>query len=215
MASYTLQEYTDMIIMYGVAGECGFAAARLYAERFPARERHPDAHVILRCVRRFREMGSVLRTGQYAGVRVNIDVADEERILQAFEENPRSSIRGVARALGLSQYAVYITLRRNGQHPYHLQRVQQLLARDIEPRICFCEGLLAQCRRNVLFPDRILWTDEATFTPNGVFNSRNNLFWAEENPHIIRQGGFQYRWSINVWAGVVADRIVSSKRFII
>ncbi|KYN06088.1 hypothetical protein ALC62_02971 [Cyphomyrmex costatus] len=73
----------------------------------------------------------------------------------------------------------------------------------------YARGLLAQCRRNVLFPDRILWTDEATFTPNGVFNSRNNLYWAEENPHIIRQGAFQYRWSINVWAGVVANRIVS------
>ncbi|XP_018402804.1 PREDICTED: uncharacterized protein LOC108779798 [Cyphomyrmex costatus] len=122
MASYTLQEYTDMIIMYGVARECGFAAARLYAERFPARERHPDSNVILRCVRRFRETGSVLRTGQYAGDGMHIDVADEERILQAIEENPRSSTRGIAHALGLSRYAVRITLRRNGLRPYHLQR---------------------------------------------------------------------------------------------
>ncbi|EFN64309.1 hypothetical protein EAG_05368, partial [Camponotus floridanus] len=25
-----------------------------------------------------------------------------------------------------------------------------------------------QCRRNLSYPDNILWTDEATFTPNGV-----------------------------------------------
>jgi hypothetical protein len=72
-------------------------------------------------------------------------------------------------------------------------------------------GFLAQCRRDNSFPDRILWTDESTFTPNGVFNSRNRLLWQEENPHAIRQGAFQFRWSINVWAGVIADRVVSSR----
>lgn len=72
-------------------------------------------------------------------------------------------------------------------------------------------GFLAQCRRNDFFPDRILWSDEATFTPNGVFNSRNFLFWAEENPHAVRERVFQYRWAINVWAGIIADRIVSNK----
>lgn len=71
-------------------------------------------------------------------------------------------------------------------------------------------GLLAQCRRNNSFPDRILWTDESTFTPNGVFNSRNFLSWQEENPHAVRQIKFQYRWAINVWAGVIADRVVSN-----
>ncbi|EFN86231.1 hypothetical protein EAI_06977, partial [Harpegnathos saltator] len=54
-----------------------------------------------------------------------------------------------------------------------------------------------------------VWTDESTFTPNGVFNSRNFLLWQEENPHAIQEGAFQYRWSINVWAGVNADRVVS------
>ncbi|KYQ47159.1 hypothetical protein ALC60_13791 [Trachymyrmex zeteki] len=37
-----------------------WTAAHLYAERFPARERHPDVNVILRCVQRFRETGSVI-----------------------------------------------------------------------------------------------------------------------------------------------------------
>ncbi|EZA46566.1 hypothetical protein X777_08598, partial [Ooceraea biroi] len=61
------------------------------------------------------------------------------------------------------------------------------------------------------FPDRILFTDEATFTTNGVFNSRNFLYRAEENPHVVRVCGFQYRWTINVWAGVIGNRIVSNK----
>jgi len=55
----------------------------------------------------------------------------------------------------------------------------------------------------------ILWTDEAIFTPNGVFNRRNFLFWAQENPRVIREDAFQYR-TINVWARIIGNRIVSS-----
>jgi hypothetical protein len=39
------------------------------------------------------------------------------------------------------------------------------------------------------------------------FNNRNFLLWQEENA--VRQSAFQYRWSINVWAGIIVDRIVS------
>ncbi|XP_071642155.1 uncharacterized protein [Temnothorax longispinosus] len=199
-----------------MAGENVRAAVRLYAERFPERERHPGYNVILGCVQRARETGSLMPNWRNAGAPLQRRVVDEERILQIFEdfeddpENPqrRPTIRRVAGMLGLSQSVVHRVLRQDGLHPYHYQRVQQLLARDAEQRIYYCEGFLAQCRRNALFPDRILWTDEATFTPNGVFNSHNFLSWRGENPHAIRQGAFQYRWSINVWAGIKANRII-------
>ncbi|EGI58633.1 hypothetical protein G5I_13255 [Acromyrmex echinatior] len=45
-----------------------------------------------------------------------------------------------------------------------------------------------------------------------MFNSRNHLVWQFENPHAIRESAFQivnqYRWSINVWAGVLKDRVI-------
>ena len=34
---FSAQEYTDMIIIYGEAGEDAIEAANLYAERFPGR----------------------------------------------------------------------------------------------------------------------------------------------------------------------------------
>ena len=40
--SYNTIEYTDMIICYGMADENAQLAARIYAERFPNRERHPS-----------------------------------------------------------------------------------------------------------------------------------------------------------------------------
>lgn len=141
-------------------------------------------------------------------------------------------MRRVAHEFGFSRNAVHRILRVNGLCPYHYQRVQ-LLPRDCQPRINFCEyiifinflylryfqrtvtlgklytGFLAQCRRNLSFPDIILWTDEATFTSNGVFNSRNYLHWGEENPYLVRQGAFQFRWSINVWVGIIGNQVVS------
>ncbi|EZA47969.1 hypothetical protein X777_14652, partial [Ooceraea biroi] len=132
----------------------------------------------------------------------------EERVLDAFHENPGTSVCRTALEFGLSRSEVQSILRQNELHPYHYQRVQQILPRDVE-RIYFCEGFLAQCRRNVSFPDIILWTDESTFTPNGVFNCRNCLYSADENPHVVRQGAFQYRWSINVWAGIIGNQVVS------
>lgn len=46
-----------------------------------------------------------------------------------------------------------------------------------------------------------LFTDEAQFTRDGVFNSRNSHVWAEENPHAIRESRSQKKFSINVWCG--------------
>ncbi|XP_066601289.1 uncharacterized protein [Prorops nasuta] len=69
-------------------------------------------------------------------------------------------------------------------------------------------GFIAQCRRDPDFPDRILWTDESTFTPNGIFNSRNYIVWREENPHAARECAFQYRYTVNVWAGLIGNNII-------
>ncbi|EZA54488.1 hypothetical protein X777_05743, partial [Ooceraea biroi] len=97
-----------------------------------------------------------------------------QRVLDAFHENPGISVHRTALEFDLSRYEVHSILRQNELHPYHYQRVQQILPRDVEQRIYFCEGFLAQCRRNVSFPDIILWTDESTFTSNGVFNYHNS-----------------------------------------
>ena len=225
-----------MILCYGLARENARAAARIYAARFPRRERHPTHHQILLVVQRLREKGCLIHNSRDAGAPVRRRVRREEEILQAFYDDPGNSVRRVARDLGVSRYSVHYVLRMKGLHPYHYQRVQQQLPGDAQQRVNFCAGIvvivffirvtfnalvigskictgfLAQCRRDVSFPDLILWSDEATFTQNGVFNSRNFLYWDEENPHVIREGAFQYRWSINVWAGMIANQVVSVNR---
>ncbi|XP_011875349.1 PREDICTED: uncharacterized protein LOC105566168 [Vollenhovia emeryi] len=136
---FTTEEYTDMIVAYGLAGESKRAAARIYAERFPERA-HSTKDTIFRVVKRLRETGCLVHKTKDVPVRRG--VPDEERVLDMFYENPGTSVRRAAHELGLSRYAVHQTLRENRLHPFHYQRVQQLLPRDFQQRINFCEGLL-------------------------------------------------------------------------
>lgn len=143
---YTPQEYADMVIAYGLAGESAHLAARIYAERFPGRARHPTRRTICRVVQKFRETGCLVHNTRAIPVRRRVQ--DEERVLNLFFENPGMSVRRAACELHLSQHDVHRTLRDNQLHPYHYQRVQQLLPRDLEQRIYFCEGIVS-------FPFRI------------------------------------------------------------
>lgn len=41
------------------------------------------------------------------------------------------------------------------------------------------------------FSSRILWTNEAIFTRQGIFNSYNSHVWTHNNPYASRQRNFQ------------------------
>ena len=142
-----------------------------------------------------------------------IAVRDEERILQHFHDDPTQSTRGASHRLRISHSTIYRTLRRDSQHPYHYTRVQKLYAGDFEVRFDFCVDLLAQIQDDPDFHRKILWTDECCFTPNGIFNYKNYHYWAQQNPHVTRTRSFQYRYSINVWAGIIGSNLVSATSY--
>ena len=55
----------------------------------------------------------------------------------------------------------------------------------------------------------ILFTDEASFTRDGINNSRNVHMWSDENPHETRITHCQRRFSVNVWCGVLGNRLIA------
>ena len=65
-----------------------------------------------------------------------------------------------------------------------------------------------QQRRQQNFLSSVLWSDESTFTNNEMWNRRNLHVWAHVNPFPRRPTGHQYRWSVNVWAGIIGLQIV-------
>jgi len=79
---------------------------------------------------RLRETGSVLPNHLRPGRGLHRRVRDEEEVLREFERNPGNSIRRVADVLGVSRSTIHPILKENGLHPYHYQRLQQLLPGD-------------------------------------------------------------------------------------
>ena len=54
----------------------------------------------------------------------------------------------------------------------------------------------------------ILFTDEASFTLDGINNSRNLHMWSHDNPNKTSVTKFQRRFSVNVWCGLLGNKLI-------
>ncbi|KAJ4432524.1 hypothetical protein ANN_21146 [Periplaneta americana] len=79
---------------------------------------------------------------------------------------------------------------------------------DYPARVRFCQWFLQQCGVNPNFPALVLFTDEAQFTRDGIANFHNQHVWAYENPRATVPSHHQVRFSLNMWAGIIGDRLV-------
>ena len=53
----------------------------------------------------------------------------------------------------------------------------------------------------------ILFSDGASFTWDGVNNLRNVHMWSHDNPHETSVTKFQRRFTVNVWCGVLGNKL--------
>ena len=95
-----------------------------------------------------------------------------------------------------------------GVHPFRYQKVQGLTVNDYIPRVNFSRWLLDQSLIFPSFSSDILFTDEAQFTREGIFNHQNQHHWTQANPHLTIERNHQHRYSVNVWAGILGDRLI-------
>lgn len=218
---YTALEYFNMLgcLTAREEGPDPRAAAALYHERYqedPEVHRFPDYRVFERLLQRAMQ-GLPLVPGLHhprarQGRRVD-GVPPElvNLIMEQFLDNPNISTRVCALRLLLEKdqnKVVHRVLKAHGFHPYRYKKVQALLEQDPGNRANFCQEMMNRIRADPGLVDQILWSDECTFTVNGMFNNKNFVHWADENPFNIRETKHQYRWSINVWCGMLGDRLV-------
>lgn len=200
---YSSQEYCDIHFIYGWSQGNATRALREYVRRFPERRR-PDRRVFERTHRRLAE-GTLFQ----GGVGRVPNVENDDDVLDVVRNNRRISVRNAASMLGLPASKVWRVLKRDGQHPYHFTTVQDLIE-PIDPRkrLQFCQELLQRRQEAPNFFKRILWTDESTFTRNGIVNFHNDHIWSHENPHGKKTKAFQHKFSVNVWAGIIGDTLI-------
>lgn len=208
MDSYTYEEQVDMVLVYGQCQCNGRESVRAYREKFPNR-RVPNHQTFGNIVRRLRETGSLKPKHSDRGrQRTRLTVELEERILERVEEDPKISTRRLGHQLEVSKDVIHTVIKEQLLHPYHLQKVQELLPLDYEARLTFCQFIQSQRIRDPDFSKSILFTDEATFTRCGITNVHNDHVYAEENPHMTTAVHHQHQFKINVWAGIIDDCII-------
>lgn len=208
MANFTNIEWTNIVLCYGAADENSRQARVLYQQRFP-NVRTPDERTFVSAVQHLRDHGHFQPMAVDRGrTRSQRTLNAEPRILDSVEENPGVSIRRLSAQIGVSEFVVWRTLNEQGLHPYHVQKVQALQPGDELRRQQFCGWLIQKCAEEPNFLRSILFTDEAGFTRDGVFNVHNTHIWSDENPHAIRESHHQQKFSVNVWAGIIDNILV-------
>jgi Helix-turn-helix domain (DUF4817) len=207
MHNYQNAELVDMLLVFGEARRNAQEARRIYRRRYPNRRR-PSCRIFRRICIRLSETGSFHPTIGGNSNRLRRTPAFEEAVLNIIEDEPSTSTRVIANRLDVNHVTVWQVLKEQGLHPFSRQKVQALGPEDFQPRLLFCRWFLERCNLQRRFEKFILFTDEACFTRDGVFNSRNNHLWCDENPHATFIRAHQRRFSVNVWAGIVGEYVI-------
>lgn len=99
-------------------------------------------------------------------------------------------------------------MKRNGKKPYKPKFLHTLEEGDSGRRLEFCLWLQGEYLNDTNFLKNILFTDEATFSTNGTVSSQNIRQWQEENPNWVIECKRQYSQKVNVWCGILNERLI-------
>jgi hypothetical protein len=201
----TVEEKIEMILIYGECKRNIDDAVVLYAQRFPENAR--SRSFFYKVVNAFRSDGSV-QTKKRKRRNTVTGEHNEVAILAAVQQNPQVSIRQLHADSGISVGSINKILHRHKYHPYHISLHQELHGDDFHNRIVFCEWALHQIQINPNFFNNVLFSDESSFTNHGGVNRHNMHYWSVENPDWLRQVEHQRPWTVNVWCGIIGNKLI-------
>ncbi|GBN05355.1 hypothetical protein AVEN_176550-1 [Araneus ventricosus] len=189
LAKFGMNEYCEMLLIYG---ECGARRNRLYNERFPE-DPHPTRQTILKVVKRLRETGCVTSRPRVRRPRnVGRKVQTENVLVYAFAHR-QSTTKMISGNCGLSKSRIWTKLNESGAQPSRSTSVQGLLPRNDERRYMWCNFVMNNLEDHPTFLADIIWTDEACFSLNGIFNRQKVHTRSLENPRYAVEVRHQIR----------------------
>lgn len=176
------------------------------------RDKYPDNPIsqstVSKIEKKFRDHGTVKNLPK-TGRPVTVLTEDVQLdILLEIEDNPHSTSRNIALDYNLSHTSVLKLLKMEKFHPYKVTLVHELSETDFDLRQEFCERMTDICNRDPMFVQRLIFSDEATFSLRGHVNRQNCRYWSRVNPHWMNEAHTQYPEKVNVWAGIVGNRIL-------
>jgi len=176
--TFTHEEYSDMVYVYGYCNGSANAAVDEYRRSYPLR-RTPNRAVFTNVLRALCECGTLPSVHVSSERRSIQTVEEQEEIVSMAQRSPTTSTRRIASRLRVPHSRMWRTLHNDGLYPFHHQPVQHLHPGDDAQRLQFCDWL----SHNWELLPYTLFTDEATFTGSGINNIRNFHNWAQDNPH--------------------------------
>ncbi|GFX77038.1 uncharacterized protein TNCV_1072381 [Trichonephila clavipes] len=134
----------------------------------------------------------------------------EDHVLCEFEKQPETSTRTVSAAANVSHMTVCRVLGTEGLRPYHAQHVHALKATDHQPQVGFSRCFLQRLAVQPYFAAHMLFTDECSFSREGIFNAHSAHNWTNTNPQAIHPHSYKRCFIVNVWAGIFCDHLIGT-----
>lgn len=130
-------------------------------------------------------------------------------VVEYFQQNPTNSLADASRDLhNVNKGKAFYHLKKHKLKPFKAKFLHTLEEGDRERRLEFCFWAQGNFLNDPEFLKNIIYTDESTFTTNGVVSSQNTRYWANENPHYVINCKRQYSQKVNVFCGISGKRII-------
>jgi len=187
-----------MILAYGEANKVSTAAQRIYARKYP-HQTTPHHKTFRRLDRRLRETRNFKGLSRDRGRVTRRRQRQDARILREIERDPTTSVRRISARTQITKTTVWRLIKSEDLKAYHFTPAKHLEEYDPQSRLQFCQMIMRKYQKDRTFLKNVLFTDEATFTRDGVYNFHNAHTWSDINSHAIREDNFQRSFKINVW----------------
>lgn len=201
----SLEEKIEIVRISGDNYHSEREVARIFNQRHPNRQ--PIGRSTVGKINKiFKETGAVSKyILKHNRQRRNLN---DRAVLDYFTNHPKNSLRIASLDLNLPRESIRRCLKRNKVRPFKPKFLQTLKEGDEVKRMEFCLWAQGEYLSKRNFLNHIMFSDEASFSTNGVVSSQNARYWASENPDWVINCKSQYSEKVNVWCGVLKDRLI-------
>lgn len=202
MASWSLEQRMFAYDCFVRNGESVTTVQREFHRRFNVHRNDsvPARDTILRWVNNLRTGGSIMKKKPPGPQRTVRTPENIEKVRQAMLERPDRSARKHSAALQINWRTLRRILHEDLHfHPYKLEMVQKLNARDYLQRLNFAQAMLALYEQDANM--MVAMSDEAHFHLNGAVSKQNYRYWTAENPSRLHET-LLHSPKVTVWCAV-------------
>lgn len=196
----SLAERVELVQTFEACGKNASVTARKFTELRPGR-RQLSRNTVISTIRKFEKTGSVAHAPGAGRPVTKTSEECAQLVVESIRRCPNNSIQQIAQETNISKASVFRILKKKGYKSYIAQNVQRFRPGDAVKRLDFCNWFYHHCETQL-----VLFSDEAVFRIDGTVSKLRT--WSQENPRAVMPCKSQGSPKVNVWAGIMDDRII-------